>query len=72
MVPNEKLEVNMEEDGTKPERPWRDIAEEVSKEHNSDKVVELSDELIRALDKETKRSDPTPKRAKERLRRNAA
>ncbi|HKR82579.1 MAG TPA: hypothetical protein VJS37_00315 [Terriglobales bacterium] len=33
-----------------PERPWREIAEEVSTEHDPNKVVELSEELIHALD----------------------
>ena len=36
-------------------RPWRDIAEEVSAEHNSDKVAELTEELIQALDEEAER-----------------
>jgi hypothetical protein len=44
----------MEGEAKKSERPWREIAEEVSTEHDSSKVAELSEELIRALDKENK------------------
>jgi uncharacterized membrane protein YcjF (UPF0283 family) len=48
-------EVYMAEDRPKPERTWRQIAEEVSTESDSDKVTKLSQELIKALDKEAKR-----------------
>jgi hypothetical protein len=37
-----------------PQRPWREIAEEVCKVHDSSKVVELTEELIHALDGEAK------------------
>ena len=39
----------MSNDGTKPERPWRDIAEELSKEHDENRVAELTQELIERL-----------------------
>jgi hypothetical protein len=45
----------------KSERPWREIAEEVSKEHDSGKVAALSDEVIQALDKQTRESEQTQK-----------
>jgi len=43
----------MAEDHPKPDRSWREIAEEVSTESDSDKVAELSQELIKALDKQS-------------------
>ena len=60
----------MAEDHAKPDRSWREIAEEVSTESDSDKVAELSQELIRALDKE---SPHTPGHDdKEQVRRKSA
>jgi hypothetical protein len=47
-------EVYMAEDRPTPERSWREIAAEVSTECDPDKLAGLSQELIRALDKETK------------------
>ena len=41
----------MAEDCPKPDRPWRVIAQEVSTERDSDRVAELSEELIKALDR---------------------
>ena len=41
-------------DDKKLEKTWREIATKVSKEPDSDKVAELSQELIKALDEETK------------------
>lgn len=38
----------------KSERPWRAIAEEISAVQDTDKIVELSQELIEALDRKTK------------------
>jgi hypothetical protein len=35
-------------------RAWREIAEEVSTGHNSEKVAELAEELIQALDEQAK------------------
>ena len=52
----------MAEDRPNPDRPWREIAEEVSTECDSDKVAELSQELIKALDKQ---SPHAPERDKE-------
>lgn len=62
----------MEEDGTKPARPWREIAEEVSKENDSDKVAQLSNELIQALDKQNQRSEQSQKDDEPQVRRKAA
>jgi len=59
----------MAEDHLKPDRPWREIAEEVSTEADSDKVAELSLELIKALDKQ---SSHTPERDGEQVRRKSA
>ena len=62
----------MAEDRSKPGRPWREIAEEVSTERDSDKVAELSQELIQALDKENKQSRPTTRRDVDHVCRKAA
>ena len=59
----------MAEDHLKPDRPWREIAEEVWTESDSDKVAELSQELIKALDKQAPHA---PERDKEQLRRKSA
>ena len=59
----------MPEHRPNPDRPWRDIAEEVSTECDSDKVAELSQELIKALDKQ---SPHAPERDKEQVRRKSA
>ena len=59
----------MAEDHLKSDRPWREIAEEVSTESDSDKVAELSEELIKALDKQ---SPHAPERDKEQIRRKSA
>jgi hypothetical protein len=37
-----------------PEKPWREIAEEVSQERDSDKIFELTEALLQALDKEAR------------------
>ncbi len=37
-----------------PRRPWREIAKQVSEEHDHDKAAELVQELIRALDAESR------------------
>lgn len=59
----------MAEDHPKLDRSWREIAEEVSTECDSDKVAELSQELIKALDKQ---SQHTSGRDKEQVRRKSA
>lgn len=61
-------EVGMSEDRLNPHRPWRNIAEG-STECDSDKVAELSQELIKALDKQ---SPHAPERDKEQVRRKSA
>jgi len=62
-------EVGMSENRPNPNRPWREIAEEVSTECDSDKVAELSQELIKALDKQ---SPHAPERDKEQVCRKSA
>ena len=52
----------MAEDCPKPERPWRVIAEEVSKEVDPNKIAELSEELIEAIDRHTGQLAPMPNR----------
>lgn len=59
----------MAEDDAKLDRSWREIAEEVSTESDWDKVAELSQELIKALDKQ---SPHTPGSDKEQVRRKSA
>jgi hypothetical protein len=34
----------------KPNRPWQEIAAEVCRENDSKRLLELTDELVRALD----------------------
>ncbi len=41
-----------------PDRPWREIAEEVTSESDSDKVIELSEELVKALTKQQPQQTP--------------
>jgi len=41
----------------KPERPWREIARELSTEYDSDKILELCQELNRALDNDSRESE---------------
>ena len=63
---------SMSNDGTKIERPWRDIAEELSKEHDGNKIAELSQELIETLDKEGAKPYPQQKPNEQQTRRKAA
>lgn len=58
----------MSKDPPKPDRRRRDIGEEASEECDSDKVAELSEELIKALDKQ---SPHAAERDKERVRRKS-
>ena len=53
LAPRNKQEVAVRDDKNL-EKTWREIAAKVSKEPDSDKVAELSQELIKALDKDTK------------------
>jgi len=64
----------MPEDHLKPSRPWREIAGEVANEVDPDKVLELSQELVNALDKEKNQPlhQRRPEHAEESARRNAA
>jgi hypothetical protein len=62
-------EVGMSENRPNPNRPWREIVEEVAKECDSDKVAELSQELIKALDRQ---SPHAPERDKQQVRRKSA
>jgi hypothetical protein len=45
----------MSQGDVKPPRSWRDIAQQVAKEDNPDAAVELAEELIRALDAESRK-----------------
>ena len=56
----------MTESCPKPEKPWREIAEEVAKEHDSDKVAELSQQLIEAQEY-SRRSERVPKHDEQRV-----
>jgi hypothetical protein len=56
---------------TKSDKPWREIAEKVSTEQNPNKIAQLSEELIKALDKEQKKST-MPERDPEQSRQKAA
>jgi hypothetical protein len=64
----------MPEDCPKPDRRWREIAGEVATEGDPDKVIELSEELLKALDKKNNRSPQqhTPEHADEQARRKSA
>jgi len=53
LAPRDKQEVAVRDDKNL-EKTWREIAAKVSNEPDSDKVAELSQELIKALDKDTK------------------
>lgn len=57
-----------------PGRPWREIAEAVLRESDSEKVVALTEELIQALNKQTSMADAeqTPMRDEEKVRRKSA
>jgi hypothetical protein len=46
----------MSQDGAKPKRNWREIAAEASKEHDLQKLLELSEELRQALDERERES----------------
>ena len=67
-------EVYMPDDRPKPDRPWREIAGEVANELDSDKVLELSQELVNALDKENNQPPQQlmPEHGEERAPGNAA
>jgi len=63
----------MAEDRPQSGRPWREIAEEVTTECDSDKILELSQELAKALDKENKHPpQQTPEHDEELARRKSA
>jgi hypothetical protein len=53
LAPRNKQEVAVRDDKNL-EKTWREIAAKVSMEPDSDKVAELSQELIKALDKDSK------------------
>lgn len=60
--------VGTSKDPPKPDRRRRDIGEEASEECSSDKVAELSEELLTALDKQ---SPHVAERDKKRNRRKS-
>lgn len=52
----------MPKDDLKPSRSWREIAETLTKETDHKTAMQLAEELIRALDRESmKRMDATAK-----------
>ena len=53
------MEVSVSDDRKFQER-WKDIADRVSKEQDSQKLTELTNELIDALNERTKCSQPNP------------
>jgi hypothetical protein len=61
-----------EQDRPKPERSWRDIAKEVSTEYDSDKVAELSQELIEALVRQDEQRLEQTQKRDEQVRRQSA
>ena len=62
----------MAHDQSQPEKPWRELAEEVSQELDSDKIVELTEALIHALDEEVQqRADQMAQIGKEKPRRQS-
>jgi hypothetical protein len=44
----------MSNKNAKPERPWQEIAAEAAREHNPEKLLELSNELALALSQRRK------------------
>jgi hypothetical protein len=57
----------------KPDRSWREIAGEVANEGDPGKVIELSQELVKALDKKNNRSPQQhTQHADEQARRKSA
>lgn len=54
------------------EKTWREIAAKISKEPDSDKIAELSQELIQALDEDTKEKLEQVTNAKPKGRRKPA
>ena len=67
LAPRNKQEVAVRDDKNL-EKTWREIVAKVSKEPDSDKVAELSQELIKALDKDTKEKLEHVTKQKERRR----
>ena len=61
----------MIEEPAKSDKPWREIAEEVLTEGDAEKVVELSNQLIEALDKESK-PQRVPEHTADKAHRNSA
>lgn len=59
-------------DDKKLEKTWREIAAKISKEPDSDKIAELSQELIKALDEDTKEKLEQVTNAKQKGRRKPA
>ena len=54
------------------EKTWRETATKASKEPDADKVAELSQELIRALDEDTKEKLEHVAKAKQKGQRKSA
>ena len=54
------MEVSVSPDDRRLRERWKDIAERVSKEQDSQKLTELTNELIEALNEQTKYTQPNP------------
>jgi ribosomal protein S7 len=54
------MEVYVSPDDRRFQERWKDIAERVSKEQDSQKLTKLTNELIDALNEHTKYSQPAP------------
>lgn len=51
----------MSDDNSKPSRTWCEIAEEASREQDSDRLQKLTEELERALDERRRKLHPESK-----------
>jgi hypothetical protein len=56
---NIAYEGTMPNDGARPDRSWQEIASDAAKEKNPERLIELTNELERALDERKKSLRPT-------------
>lgn len=61
----------MSEHDKKRKKTWRQFAADVSREPNSNRVAQLSQELIKALDEETKQKLEQVQKSEPRIRKSA-
>ena len=71
MAPQNEQEVAVRDD-KKLEKTWREIAAKVSKESDADKVAELSQKLIKAVDEDTKEKLRRVLKPKQKARKKSA